>query len=227
MTGIVPLVDLRKQIGPVRDQGQRPTCLAFAASDAHAAARGEWNALSADYLYLRAQIISGNGTDQGSSLDAIMNVLHDDGQPTEAALPYASKPPIDLKTWKPPAGLTLYRRAGASSSPGAKDVRSDLDTGVPSIMLLMLSRSFYFASSNGLIDDVPGDPPDQERRHAVVAVGHGLLGERPLTLIRNSWGPEWAAQGYAWLTDEFLSPRLYATAKMMEDLSVSTYSDAA
>ena len=27
--------DLRARVGAARDQGQRPTCLAFAASDAH------------------------------------------------------------------------------------------------------------------------------------------------------------------------------------------------
>ena len=34
---IKSLVDLRGNFGPARDQNPRPTCMAFAASDAHAA----------------------------------------------------------------------------------------------------------------------------------------------------------------------------------------------
>ncbi len=35
--------DLRFRFGTARDQGARPTCLAFAASDTHAALRTPWS----------------------------------------------------------------------------------------------------------------------------------------------------------------------------------------
>jgi hypothetical protein len=38
--------DLRPFFGAVRDQGSRPTCIAFALSDAHAAARGAFTLLA-------------------------------------------------------------------------------------------------------------------------------------------------------------------------------------
>ena len=44
-------VDLRSLFGPVGDQGPRPTCLAFAASDAHAALRSGWVPLSREYAF--------------------------------------------------------------------------------------------------------------------------------------------------------------------------------
>ena len=48
------LVDLRNNLGPARDQDPRPTCMAFAASDAHAAARDGWEPLSTEWAYYHA-----------------------------------------------------------------------------------------------------------------------------------------------------------------------------
>ena len=46
--------DLRSMFGPVRHQGIRPTCMAFAASDAHAAVRPDWVPLSCEFAYFHA-----------------------------------------------------------------------------------------------------------------------------------------------------------------------------
>ena len=55
MNSITIRKDLRSRFGPPRDQGQRPTCLAFAMSDAHGAARGPWEDLSCEYLFHHAK----------------------------------------------------------------------------------------------------------------------------------------------------------------------------
>jgi C1A family cysteine protease len=64
-------------------------------------------------------------------------------------------------------------------------------------------------------------------RHAVVAVGHGTTSDQTAILIRNSWGAEWGEGGHAWLTEKFLSPRLFATAILMEEIDVSSRAAAA
>jgi hypothetical protein len=43
------IVDLRSKFGVARDQNPRPTCMAFAASDTHAALRSVWTPLSAEW----------------------------------------------------------------------------------------------------------------------------------------------------------------------------------
>jgi hypothetical protein len=48
-------VDLWSLFGPARNQRSRPTCLAFAASDAHAALRSGWMPLSCEYAFYQAQ----------------------------------------------------------------------------------------------------------------------------------------------------------------------------
>ena len=56
MSSITVRKDLRGRFGPARDQGLRPTCLAFATSDAHAAVRDTtWCRLSCEYLYYHAK----------------------------------------------------------------------------------------------------------------------------------------------------------------------------
>jgi hypothetical protein len=55
MSRITVRHDLRGRFGPVRDQQARPTCLAFATSDAHAATTdGKWSDLSCEYLLYKA-----------------------------------------------------------------------------------------------------------------------------------------------------------------------------
>jgi hypothetical protein len=51
MSSIIVRKDLRGRFGPARDPGARPTCLAFAASDTHAATRDPWAELCCEYLF--------------------------------------------------------------------------------------------------------------------------------------------------------------------------------
>jgi hypothetical protein len=39
--------------------------------------------------------------------------------------------------------------------------------------------------------------------------------------VRNSWGAKWGKRGHAWLTETFIAPRIYAAAKLTEDVVVS------
>lgn len=56
MSEIIVRRDLRGRFGAARDQGGRETCLAFALSDTHAAARGlPWSPLSCEYLFYHAK----------------------------------------------------------------------------------------------------------------------------------------------------------------------------
>jgi hypothetical protein len=102
-----------------------------------------------------------------------------------------------------------------------------LDQRRPVIVLLTLSRSFYRPAAQAVIDPGNGEAPEPERRHAVVAVGHGTVEMQRAILVRNSWGPRWGEAGHAWLTERFLAPRIFATATLMEEFNVSPRSVAA
>ena len=75
--------DLRPLFGEVRDQGERPTCLAFAASDAHAALRGPWAALSVEFAFFNAQRRANRSAKVGALLSTMLDTLREDGQPLD------------------------------------------------------------------------------------------------------------------------------------------------
>jgi Papain family cysteine protease len=228
MTGVAIKTDLRKFFGPVRDQGQRPTCLAFAASDLHAALRGPWAPLSCEYLFYHAQRRGKRKPQEGALLMAMLDAVRNDGQPHESDWPYLSAVPADLAQWTPPPGISpLFRRASDTESHTVDTMVSELDGGRPLLVLMRLSWSFDWVKPDGIVDEAAGEQPDLNRRHAVIAAGHGEVNGQRAIVIRNSWGDGWADGGYAYLTEKYLVPRVFQLAIFKEDLSVSPRSVAA
>ncbi|HTV26262.1 MAG TPA: C1 family peptidase [Xanthobacteraceae bacterium] len=228
MNDIVVSVDLRPSFGQVRNQGQRPTCLAFAASDAHAGLRSGWDPLSCEFAFYHAQRRAGRAANKGALLSAMLHTLREDGQPREAGWPYLPTTPRDSASWVPPAAVgPLFGRDGEKTTASIDNIVHELNVGWPMIVLLLLSRAFYQPGPNGLIHPAPGEVPEPQRRHAVIAVGHGRVGVHRAILVRNSWGERWADSGYGWLTEPFLGPRLFAAAKLTEDVHVSACSATA
>jgi hypothetical protein len=220
------LRDLRGQFGAARDQEQRPTCLAFAASDTHAALRSPWTPLSVEFAFHHAQRRTGRAANFGATLPAMLNALEEDGQPIETGCPYLTVVP---PKWIPVSDVgPLFRRRGENGGATVAEVVSHLDAGRPVLVLLTLSPAFDFAaSSRGIVDQQAGEPSNPSRRHAVIAVGHGLLGSKKIVLIRNSWGDEWGEGGHAWLTEAYLTPRVFRIGILTEDPDVSARAAAA
>ncbi len=87
--------DLRPLFGPARDQGARPTCLAFAASDTHAGLRDGWAPLSCEFAFYAAQKRAGRPPTSGALLSTMLDALRLDGQPDEKGWPYLAAVPAD------------------------------------------------------------------------------------------------------------------------------------
>lgn len=218
--------DLRHLLGPVRDQGARPTCLAFAASDGHAALRNGWTPLSCEYVYYHAQRRGRRAPDQGATLSAMLDALRLDGQPAESGWPYLRV--VTGDGWAPPA-LTgpCFGRKGGAAKLDLTAIRASLDAERPVMLLSSLSASFFRPSSEGIVDPANDEVPDPSLRHAILAVGHGLADGQSAILVRNSWGAGWGVDGHAWLTEKFLKPRLFATAILTEEIDVPSRPAAA
>jgi aminopeptidase C len=74
---------------------------------------------------------------------------------------------------------------------------------------------------------VAGEQPDLNRRHAVIAAGHGEVNGQRAIIIRNSWGERWGDGGCGYLTEKYLVPRVFQLAVLKEDLPVPSQPDCA
>jgi hypothetical protein len=92
------------------------------------------------------------------------------------------------------------------------EIASWLDARQPVVLIMLIGERFY-DPPGGLITSGPNDADVDY--HAVVAVGHGQSAAGgDCILIRNSWGEDWALEGYAWITASYLGARLTDTLVM-------------
>lgn len=207
MSSITIRNDLRGRFGPARDQGPRPTCLVFAMSDAHAAARGPWEDLSCEYLYYHANRRENAPPSKGTRPSFTRQALEHDGQPVETDWKYLAATPTDLALWVPPAKIgTVFRRASAVLPGGFDEVWAEVEAGTPVLIVMTISNAFFMPNGDGLVHSA--EAPDPARRHAVVALASGEHAGVKCLLARNSWGETWGLQGHAWLAEPYLKPRI-------------------
>ena len=130
--------NLRVAFGPTRHQGDRPTCIAFAFSDAHSSARGAKEVLSPEHLYFHAvQRTAGGDPAIGVGLPAACEALKLDGQSLEAGWPYLVALPSDLAHWTPPATATpLHRRQTELTDATVAGIVTRLDAGQPVVVVM-------------------------------------------------------------------------------------------
>ena len=86
---IVPVVDLRSKLLPIRNQGNRPTCLAHSATVAHEHDKTLSQFLSVEYLHRKAHH---SRSDSARTYTEIQHSLNQEGQPYESACPYGIYP---------------------------------------------------------------------------------------------------------------------------------------
>jgi hypothetical protein len=140
---IAVFCDLRAALGAVRNQGRRPTCLAFAASAAHAQAHGYDGNLCVEWLYYHAVTRAGDGPQDGSTVEDTRAVIAHPGQPEEAFWPYETINP-DAKGWRPPGKPNdLWIRQSAVCNVRLSTIRAHLDNGQPVVLALLITASFY------------------------------------------------------------------------------------
>lgn len=192
-------IDLSARLGVARDQGRRPTCLAFAGADLNAEANGIGH-LSVEYLCHHAAKLAGNWCPgRGFGLDDVLGAIRSPGQPLESVYPY-----------QPDGHDTPLAEPGAAMELICSPTAHYLDLKVPDVVELIAAGKpvgLVVQVSQSLMGPVDGviafDPlvlPDQF--HALIGVGLGVdedSGEK-YVLIRNSWGESWGNAGHAWLS---------------------------
>jgi hypothetical protein len=199
--------DLRVLFGNIRDQGSRPTCLAFAVSDAHAASCQPFQPLSVEFLfYYAVQKTAAQNPDTGLTPRSAADALAESGQPIEAVWPYRPVLSADLSSWVPPKTADVFRRELSLRSHSFDEICASLDAGCPVILGLAITHSFHLPNKEGIVEQRAVDP--NTGSHAVIAVGHGHTSSEKCLLIRNSWGSGWGIDGYGFIEEGYLKGRL-------------------
>ena len=193
------VLDRRSGLGSVRDQGDRPICLALAATTAHEDRRQDHIRLSADYLHYFA---SGAKPTNGVSFGVVAASLTCRGQPAE--LDCAGPGDGSWQSWVPAEQRNLFRRHCERRDPTPDAVADVLHSGTTPVLGISIPEPFFTPRSPWRI----GSDGPVRGLHAVVAVAMGVDGNERQFLIRNSWGTSWGDAGHAWLDEDFLSKHL-------------------
>ncbi len=192
-------VDLRASQGGVRNQGTRPTCLAFVLSDLNRLHSGSDEHLSAEYLYASAaRQMSGWLPGHGLELQVGLQAVASPGQPHEIHCPYETQEP--KLPWGPHATYDPMLSAKVRVLPALlSEVVDQLTAGNPVGIAVNVTPEL-FTPTDGVVSFsymvVPG------HLHALLVVGlgrHSMTGEAHV-LVRNSWGESWGENGHAWLS---------------------------
>ncbi|MBB5411035.1 hypothetical protein HDG34_004992 [Paraburkholderia sp. HC6.4b] len=208
-------VDLRPRLGPVFDQSDRATCLAFSVSDVHAFhvnGASPFKPLSVEHLVYHASPLPLPKLDPTVGLTpiAVAAAVGVAGQPHSSAYPYNpnQKPGAALPV--PPILAPLMSRkfdVHPFSLALANQLIGTSEQGKPAVLGLQMTEVFFdpkASHADSLIDGSANDP--QYGGHAVILAGRGTddSNGQDVYLIKNSWGTGWGMGGYAWLTSAYL-----------------------
>ena len=213
---IIVDTDLRPLLGPARNQGQRPTCLAFAVTSAHEALRDDASYLSTEYLAFFGARRSHRSPRRGLNQVSVAQALQDDGQPDEAAWPYSERL-LEAVRWTPPRTTATFHKARITfSQRSVTEVREVLRQGAPVALLVAATRAMYMPDVEGVVRPGPSDAI-ATRRHALLAVGSGHADDGRYLLVRNSWGISWGTQGHGWLPERYVEAHVYDTGLIQKE----------
>lgn len=205
MTGRAVL-DLRDRQSPIKDQGRRGACVAFAATAGHEMLRADGEDLGEEFLHWAAKQRDGlPGATEGTTLAAAAGALAELGQPPEDLWPYDDTRDQWALTYRPPDGAdaaaALRRlRDGHPLDPTPTALRDALNEGLAVLLGIRLYATWYAPSPEGRIG-LPAPGAVALGGHAVLLVGYdaGDTATSGHFIVRNSWGGEWGAGGYAYL----------------------------
>lgn len=218
-------IDLRSELGPIRNQGPfRGTCLAFAVTAAHEHHRSDFSPLSVEMLYWGAKRMDGD-TKSGTTIRSADQALRRWGQPAEDLWAYDTVRDDQHADYQPSAiaidpaachlGSLDLHSIDVATITGLLENRTVTVIGIPTWR--GLSRPIKGRLTNPSPADLDGF------HHALVIVGY--RSDTNELLLRNSWGTSWGENGYAWISFNFLTDHVNTAWSVSSSIQVGLDTD--
>ena len=199
------LVDLRKYLSPVVDQGELGSCTANAIASGlgeyfQKIARKQFTSLSRLDLYWWERFIEGTvDKDSGAEIRDGMKVFNQLGIAPENDYPYDITTFTNEPTPQAILDATIFKISKYNRVQNLNSLKIALAEGLPVVTGIQVYESFESdaVAQTGI---VPMPDPDNEQLlggHAVLAVGYD--DSKKQVIMRNSWGISWGDKGYFYL----------------------------
>jgi len=186
-------------------QGQQGSCSAWATAYAlrsyHQAKKRNWKpigdaqAFSPSYVFNQ---LNSSGQCGGISIPAALDLMKSQGVVSLASFPYQEdscvyQPSPDTKSIASSYRIKSWSAIGHRSS--LDDVKGQLANGNPVVFGMNISDSFQELRGDRVYDDTTSP---RIGGHAMVLVGYN--DHREAFKVINSWGTEWGAGGFGWIS---------------------------
>jgi hypothetical protein len=201
-------VDMRDCMGPVRNQGARGTCVAFATCAVLECLERRRTQVEVDlseqFCYWECKQHDGIPDRGGTYIAVAMPQAESDGVCLEGIWPYdANQIPGNEAQGPPPPGsaadAAAHRPASVELLDGrsSAEIRKALDAGSPVAISIPVYRNWIANPVANALGRIPMPLPHSplEGGHAMCCVGYRYDAEAPgggYLIIRNSWGEGWA-----------------------------------
>ncbi len=206
-----PRVELMPKLFPVRDQGSRGTCVAFASTALREYLEGYSTELSEQFLYWACKSLDGYPDEAGTFIHSAMSALSTKGICPGEVWPYNPEPLPDNESQSPPPNgseqsaleftMPYTRTVAPNCVNHYKQVLSGVDGlgGMPVVIASLVFNSWFRSAATRQTGKITMPLPGEEPLaggHAMLIVGYQDDTSVPgggYFIVRNSWGESWAA----------------------------------
>ncbi|MCA4158020.1 C1 family peptidase [Priestia megaterium] len=203
------LVDLRIDFPPVRDQGSRGTCTAFAVTACHEHHRNVDYILSEEFLFSGAKHLDGEHDTNGISIPSALKAILHYGHARNSIFPYRNDLTFPFKFGDIDSNIiidALNRKITSYNSitTDITTIENQLKKERPVIVGVAVQPTFWTPNEEVFID-VP-QAESYEGLHALLIMGYGKRDDgKRFFIIRNSWGTDWGDNGYAYISYDYFN----------------------